>query len=222
MQNLVVAEKQFFLAIFDYRATLTNRLHIWNKQTNWNGSAVRIMLFDFKKRSWLDRPLHSRRKKVAIDISHSITEWMVDFRKDRKRRVKLSKDCFSECGTVPASVRWYRKLGPWMFVIMINEHEHVEVLFWKAGLLGDECPRARRTRTPGGDYKSANSWGHDPHPQRRKNWRERLHEEKKEGNLQDTANLGYCYAKVDWTMLKVKWEQLSYRTKLQICRASLH
>ena len=30
----------------------------------------------------------------------------------------------------------------------------------------------------------------------------RLHEEKKEGNLQDTANLGYCYAKVDWTMLK--------------------
>ena len=28
---------------------LTSMLHIWNKQTDGNGSAVRIVLFDFKK-----------------------------------------------------------------------------------------------------------------------------------------------------------------------------
>ena len=45
---------------------------------------------------------------------------------------------------------------------------------------------------------------------------------RKKVNLQDTANLSYCYAKVDWTMLKIKREQLSYRTKLELCCASLH
>ena len=50
---------------------------------------------------------------------------------DRRQRVKLSSDCFSECGTVPSGVPQGTKLGSWVFILMINDLQPSESDVWK-------------------------------------------------------------------------------------------
>ena len=47
--------------------------------------------------------------------------WITDFLQNRKQRVKLSNDCYSEWGNIPAGVPQGTKLGPWLFTVMIND-----------------------------------------------------------------------------------------------------
>ena len=57
--------------------------------------------------------------------------YYVDFLSDRRQRVKLAEDCFSEWRYIPAGVPQGTKLGPWSFLIMIDDLNAGEAEMWK-------------------------------------------------------------------------------------------
>ena len=100
---------------------LVSTIDNWNKLTDGNGSTVRVVLFDFKKAFDLIDHAILIRKLSSFDIPYKIVGWIISFLQNRKQRVKLSQECFSEWGMVPAGVPQETKLGPWLFIIMIND-----------------------------------------------------------------------------------------------------
>ena len=111
---------------------LISMIHTWNKQTDGNRSAVRVVLFDFQKAFDLIDHTILVEKLMAFDIPCGTIKWIVDFLIDRKQRVKLSQDCYSEWGTVPAGVpQGTKTLGPWFFATMINNLNMTDANLWK-------------------------------------------------------------------------------------------
>ena len=58
---------------------------------------------------------------MVLDILHGILCWIIHFLKDRKQRVKLEQNCKSEWGDIPSRVPQGIKLGPWLFILMIDD-----------------------------------------------------------------------------------------------------
>ena len=96
-------------------------MHKWTEATDENGASFRVVLFDYQKAfDFVDHTILLSKLKL-LRLPTTTLNWIIDFLSDRKERVKLGKDCFSECGNVPAGVPQGTKLGPWLFIVMINE-----------------------------------------------------------------------------------------------------
>ena len=59
-------------------------------------------------------------KLMQYDINSYIINWIAAFFSNKQQRAKLEKDCFSEWSSDRAGVPQGVKLGPWLFLVMLN------------------------------------------------------------------------------------------------------
>jgi hypothetical protein len=60
-------------------------------------------------------------KFESCGINPYILNWIHDFLNDRKQRFKLENDIFSSWDEISAGVPQSSELGPWLFLVMIND-----------------------------------------------------------------------------------------------------
>ena len=100
---------------------LIHMIHHWAKETDGNGASVRTVLFDYRKAFDLIDHNILVCKLAMLDLPNLIINWIIDFLSDRFQRIKLADGCYSQWGSVPSGVPQGTKLGPWLFLVLIND-----------------------------------------------------------------------------------------------------
>ena len=70
-------------------------------------------------------------KLADYELPPWVLDWIADFLTDRKQRVKLAHNCYSDWGSARAGVPQGTKLGPWLFLVMINDINVNGLNLWK-------------------------------------------------------------------------------------------
>jgi hypothetical protein len=85
------------------------------------GSSVITVLLDYKKAfDLIDHKLLVA-KLFSLGVKASIVNWIIDCLRNKWQRVKLNNHDYSDWQRVPAGVPQGTRLGPWLFLAMIND-----------------------------------------------------------------------------------------------------
>ena len=96
-------------------------LHHWFEATDGTGAHVRAALLDYKKAFDLVDHNLLIAKLYSLGVKPTIVNWVSDFLRNRYQHVKLNSDCFSDFKPVPARIPQRTRIGPWLFLVMIND-----------------------------------------------------------------------------------------------------
>ena len=112
---------------------LISILHNWLYSTDKPDSAVRAIFLDFRKAFDLIDHTLLIAKLFSVGIKPSVVNWIADFLKDRYQRVKVNNLCFSDWMKIPAGVPQGTRLGPFLFLPMINDLSipNIMLSLWK-------------------------------------------------------------------------------------------
>ena len=90
-------------------------------ETDATGSITRVVLLDYKKAfDLIDHKLLIA-KLFSYGIRSTVINWIIDFLRNRLQRVKISTEGVSDFLNVPAGVPQGTRIGPWLFLAMIND-----------------------------------------------------------------------------------------------------
>ena len=130
---LDILDPQQFGAIPKSSSTqaLISLLHKMYVSTDGNGAANRVVLLDFRKAFDLINHNILVEKLLTLNLPNQVVCWIIDFLMFRKQRTKLSNECYSEWLYVRAGVPQGTKLGPWLFLLMVNELHALGLDVWK-------------------------------------------------------------------------------------------
>ena len=66
-------------------------------------------------------------KLCRLNLPIRVINWIRDFLSNRSQRIKLSEGCYSEWGSAPSGVPQGTELGPWPFLVLINDLDVVNL-----------------------------------------------------------------------------------------------